>query len=253
MSHFFTLNGFPIGISECQESDDSIRERGRAVGGSAFVNVTASKRIWDMTTGLLDLTTAQALKSLLRPDLNGNVWANVTPTTISNKGKELRNTGSLSNVGTAKTPSLALSPDVDNVKILDDEDLSTHTVAMWHTPNLFADYAHYIRRSDGDVFINAVRATGASTPFTVNSTEVILDNSGERYDDIVVLPFEIPDEWALNWDLEAQFGFSELPELRASGDFVDGEEVTVLGLDPVVRVMQGSGLLARVDFQLLEV
>ena len=124
------------------------------------------------------------------------------------------------------------------------------TVMVWRNE---APYRHYIVRSDGAKFLNGVSSgiatawlTAASAPV---SDGVQLTNTGGAavdYDDLVILPYAIPDTWAAVFGT-ATSAFSALPYVNATGDLVN-EQATrrVLGSveETVMRATAGGLRLA---------
>lgn len=130
-----------------------------------------------------------------------------------------------------------------------------HTMMVWRLET--AVWHHYIVRSDGAKWLDGVRNDGVSTTwFTPAAPNMVIANtsgSAQDYDDLVVLPFKIPDAWAPVLGV-ATTAFSALPFLNATGDLVN-EQATrrVLGTvnETVLRAVSGGA--TQKDMKQLEV
>ena len=131
------------------------------------------------------------------------------------------------------------------------------TVMVWRNE---APYRHYIVRSDGAKFLDGV-SSGVATAWLTAAAGAVPDgvqlaNSGGaavEYDDLVILPYAIPDSWAPVFGT-ATSAFSALPYLNATGDLVN-EQATRRVLGEVTEtVMRGTaGGLRLADMRKLAV
>lgn len=95
------------------------------------------------------------------------------------------------------------------------------TVMVWRFEG--ADWAHYVVTSSGHKWGNGIRNDALGTSWlSVTSGNVFLNNTAgaaQDYDDLVILPFEILDDWGATFGT-ATAAFSALPNLTCAGDLV---------------------------------
>jgi hypothetical protein len=119
------------------------------------------------------------------------------------------------------------------------------TVMFWRSVG-GAAFDHYVVTSSGHKWLNGVRADGTSTTFLTVTTAtgtVKLDAAGSTtdLDDLVILPFEVPDLWPP--DIFAYgAAFSKLAKLDVDGDLIDANVGTksVAGEVTGVSVVPGT-------------
>ena len=132
------------------------------------------------------------------------------------------------------------------------------TVAFWVSDGV-ALASHYIVRRDGAKWVDGVRNDAASTPFlsTASSAVQLLKSGSIAYfDDLLVLPYLIPDAWAPQLYAAHDARALTLPRQVATGEFdPDGAagftvECTV---DAVEQVRLADGLHETIAFTVREV
>lgn len=130
---------------------------------------------------------------------------------------------------------------------------SEWTVGVWRFEG--AVWVHYVVRSDAAKWVDGVRNDGASTTWlTVSSGNVTIANSTGAavfYDDLVVLPFKVLDDWPTQWQA---FGssFGPQPLLPCTGDLVTEQSSrSVYGSCETSNVMRtGDGMRITLDVEL---
>jgi hypothetical protein len=136
---------------------------------------------------------------------------------------------------------------------------AVETVALWASV-ASGPWTHYVvRRSDGAVWVDGV-LTGSPPSwlsFTVAGASVTLAAGASQLevDELLVLPYAVPDDWApqLYVFAGALTLQTPLPEVAAVGDF-DSSAVSVRGeVKSVRQVRLADGLFASITFQLREV
>ena len=99
---------------------------------------------------------------------------------------------------------------------------SKWAVLVWRSTDAGATWTQYVVRSDGAKWVNGTRNDAASTTWlSVASGVVTITNttgSAVKYDDLVVLPFELMTTWPASLGAAA---FSPLPFVDLAGDVVD--------------------------------
>lgn len=130
---------------------------------------------------------------------------------------------------------------------------SDWTVSVWRFES--GAWHHYVVRSDGAKWLDGVRADATSTTWlTVSSGNVTIANStgsAVLYDDLVVLPFKVLDDWPTQiFDAVATFG--ESPALPLTGELVTEQSSRmVLGMAKSSSVMRvATGLRVTLDVEL---
>jgi hypothetical protein len=129
-----------------------------------------------------------------------------------------------------------------------------HTVMVWRYES--SAWHHYVVRSDGTIWRDGTTAGSPSASWlSVNTSTgnvVIANTSGGavEYDDLVVLPFQVFDEWPKVF-AAATAAFSQLPFLNLSGDLVKEQAVrSVLGQANVSHVRTGAGTRTKLEVEL---
>lgn len=109
---------------------------------------------------------------------------------------------------------------------------SEWTALLWRKVGV-GSYAHYIVRGSAK-WLGGARNDAALTGWlVVGASSVTLFGdaaSTVSYDDVVLLPFEVPDDWPPEMYAEAAVrAHAALPRLNAEGDLIRGGPVEVLG------------------------
>lgn len=118
-------------------------------------------------------------------------------------------------------------------------------VMYWRNVGLLSQQ-HIVVTSDSRKFVDGVRSDAtATTELTVSDAVALTAGS---YDDLVVLPYLLPDDFITemyDWMSGENNPFSSLPQLVLDGDIVGGESIVVLGRVEEQSYTQGT----RVDTQ----
>ena len=134
------------------------------------------------------------------------------------------------------------------------------TVFGWYRPVSTNTLTHYVLRSDGAKWVGGTRSDSTSTTFMdISGTDLRLrqvSSLNSYFDDLVFLPYEVPDDWpALIFAEQTSGAWSALPFLNARGDMIRGgaETLVVRGKDVSSRSVRATPLRQVLDFQLEEV
>lgn len=231
---YFDVNGISIPVESLVVSDASKGSRGFGETGRRWRSEVGPTRIGvALTTPLLPEEEAYPTASLLSGE--GEVWSD---SDFGSKGTKsitalAAHDGSSHKFGTHYFDVTTAPDDFVNITNVDGLFLDDGwTVMMWYDDG--GGYDHYGLCGDGLKFENGVINAGATLPFSVDSAGVLSLDSNGNYDDIVVLPFDMPEGWVTELDLTQ--AFPALPLLNLSGDFWDvdfsAEHVSVPTLEP---------------------
>lgn len=231
---YMTLDGFVVPVASFSESDDSLSETGRTVTGAYFRDRRVRKQSWSVETPLVTYDEALAIAGLVNGA--GHHWS-FDSDVYSSKG--LGDWG-----GTLTIGQISPSPKygTGRVEVTSDADIIVGTFPDW-TLSVWIFRSGWERltlRSDtSDEWIDGVRQSGSSQPARYTSNQIELDAT-EDYDDLVFTPYVMPDDWIESeWDTSQ--AFSDLPQLRLSGDCVSGATFTVQGADDVSFTATNTG------------
>lgn len=134
------------------------------------------------------------------------------------------------------------------------------TVSVWRSTAASA-LSHYLVSTTGHKWVNGVRNDSAVTTWLQNFAGTDMRVNGDlvdvtNVDDLVILPFEIPDSWGpyfyqLYTTCSQQY--PPLPKLTVSGDVFGTLSRTYLGNAPSSKPLRaGGGIRRRVSVQLTE-
>lgn len=228
------LNGINLGsmLSASTDQKSKLRDVGDvavSVAGDSRVSRTKRKIDEQLESIFLSPAQAKAWRSLIGGE--GEVWAFDTTSFYGSKGTPT--TGIINASIGATSPaarfgSLRLSLGATTGTVTFPalysygEASGFWTVGLWRYES--SAWHHYVVRSDAAVWRDGVRNDLLPVDWLVVSPpEVTLENgtgSAVFYDDIVILPFEVLDDWPAQW-FASIYAFGSLPYLVATGDFVD--------------------------------
>jgi hypothetical protein len=234
---FLTVNAFPLAVA-----DGTFTETPREIGGvsTAFSGaVRKSRRAFkhDIALETVPLIPTEAYAWELLLSGQGDYWPFDT-NLYSTKG-----TGPVSSNGTITTTGgkyggyLQLGG-VDTV-------LPAGLGALWSYlawRNVGGGFASFVETSAGAKWLGGVRndAGVTNTWFSVSGGNLTLKvASGAHYDDVVALPFVIPDAWGPLWHT-AGAAFGAFPFVRLAGDGILEGARTMLPSVTDIRVARGT-------------
>lgn len=134
--------------------------------------------------------------------------------------------------------------------------VSDWTISLWRSTDGGATYLHNLIRSDGSTWLNGVASGIVYSPWLTISgggNVTIFNTTGTAilYDDLVILPFKVLDDWpAQIYAYGSSFG--ALPLLPATGDLVTEQSSrSVYGSCETSNVMRtGDGMRITLDVEL---
>jgi len=244
---FLTLSGIPLAIAEWSQDDDSPGTESRTVTGQLFKENTYERRRWSGTTKLLPQSEADAIRQLIKGE--GHHFG-FEDTEYSDKGLGLEATPTFSSTAKYGTKSATSGSDLE-------ADFGARygtywTVLAWKY--VASTWVHIARRSDGTLWDDGETAGATEAADISMSASGFLTLAAGQYDDLVVVPYEMPDAWveAIAADTQA---FSALPRLLLAGDCVGDEEILVLGTEPAQAFTNdgSTGGKVAISFGLREV
>jgi hypothetical protein len=233
---FLTLNGIAIAVSEghAKKSAKEIGDRADAFDGTPLLSRQRIRREYEVDSVPLVKTEAWALENFVlgaghhwsfdshlysSKGLGPNVFTGTTAGSVAGKyGNKLTLAAT---TGQLNYPAAVAEGNGDSTVLV-----FRFESGAWH---------HYIVRSDGSRWYDGVLGAGGATAswLTVSPAgSVTLTNStvnAQDYDDLVALPFKIPDSWVAGlYAYHAAQAFSDLRRLTMGGDFVQAT-VSVVG------------------------
>ncbi len=247
---WLALNGINLGsmagLTGAKGQRRDIGEEASSVDGSLVV--TRSKRKHDLSFDSVPLAGADAFawESLIIGE--GEVWS-FNDSLYGSKGL-----GPSAVTGAARGSSPAAKFGTDKLRVPGSTGTITYagaglnsagvdngsTVMVWR---LETGWHHYTITSDGACWYDGARADGTAHAWLVfgsaGTGDITITHSGSTdfdYDDLVVLPFRVLDDWPPVWGV-ATVPFSRLPILNASGAMVR-ENFTLAGA--VTRPVLGA-------------
>lgn len=248
-----TLNNFPIPVASFEEGDDTPHYEGRHISGKRFRDrPVGTMRVWEVETPWVTLERARAIKGLVQG--RGHVFPFDTSTGLySTYGATLTgvvSTALSGGAGVFGDDFLDIAETVTVAPVLP----GPWTIAYWYDPT--STQVHRLATSNGDEWEDQVAGSYAWTIALNGSNQLELTTSESEIDDLVMLPFVIPDDWATAWDTAE--AFSLLPGLRAEGELFEEAQILVEGGQDV-RITPGQGVIegtyqriAQVRFTLFE-
>lgn len=239
---FLTVNGLTLSVADgsAKESFEEIGDTSRAFDGTLRRSRLTRKRILSVDTAPMLATDAYAWEQLLAGE--GHTWSFNT-SLYSSKGLGPNASTGLTVNATAPQFGAGMmrvaAAGTPNTAVFATGLGSVWTVAVWVSVAA-GPWGHFVVRSDGAKWVNGVRNDGAATAFLVVSGSVTLSGHTTDtvdYDDLVVLPYAVPDAWPETWGV-ATSAFSALPALTLGGDVVPEGTRTVMGSVEVSDVGQ---------------
>lgn len=250
---YLEINGFTFAASEVETSEDGAISQGRHTNGKLYTDALYRKRAIDVAVVLKPFQTFDSWRRLLEG--RGHVWS-FDETSYSSKGLNLKTTAGAT-IGTS-SPSpkfgngrLQTSTDPITVELFD---FNVWTFAFWFWTG--SAWQHRAVNSNGQKWQDGVLGSYAwsYTPTVSFSKRTWTLPASSFIDDLVVLPYIMPDAMHQEWSTTQ--AFSPLPHLTAKGDFSDNEEYTCeLDISGVSEshIKKGSGVYAALAFKLREV
>jgi hypothetical protein len=248
MTELLRVSGIavPVLTGSASEQPEAIGEVERAEDGSRLVSRRAIKEKYKVKVAHQAATDGIAWKKLLMGE--GETWnfessvygsKGSGPSAVTNSVQSALahkfGTGCLRQTATTGTVSYATLP-AGGTK---------WTVAFWRSVAAAA-FDHYVVTSAGHKWFNGGRADGTATAFLTVTTAtgtVKLDAAGSTtdLDDLVILPFDVPDVWPPDWFAYGS-AFSQLAKLDVDGDLIDGNvgTKTVVGTVTGIEVMPAA-------------
>lgn len=258
------LNGINLGalILASDEPRESLRDVGdTSVAADGSTRISRRRRKRDIAFRTVPLTNAQAHAWLCLLTGEGEAWSfdssvygskGTGPSAITNTSQGAPSpkygSGRLS-VG-ATTGSITYG----GVAVNGWGGSSDWTVMLWRYEG--AAWVHYVVRSDGAKWVNGVRTDGASTTWlTVSAGNVTIANTtgaAVLYDDLVVLPFLVLDDWPAQV-FAAGAAYGSLPVGRVTGDLVtEASSREVLGtVEEASYRLTAAGVLKQLRVELV--
>ena len=244
---YFTLNGFAIGLATLSATSDDVETVERGTSGAMIVDRRANKQAWDVEMSLRDrdeylpvINIVQGLGHRFSFDNTLNSSKGLTPTS-----------------GTATFGAASPSPKFGLFRALTTSDLVytfngyfQWTVSLWFWTG--AAWQLRAQNSNGDKWQNGVKGTYAWS-YDIPVASLTLPD-GEYYDDLVVLPYTLPDALMEAWPTTAPW--SATPYVTVSGDAVGNLVYTAVKSGQIGEdFAQGAAgsVIATVNFTLREV
>jgi len=249
MSDILTLGGISIPVASCTPANDSVGSSGRGANGNLHHDQTFKRRAWDISTPIMPLHEVHALEGFVLGE--GHRFSFDT-TKFSDKGLEI--SGGSTSIGDDSVAPVHGVGRLD-VQIGTDIEIGYEfwTIAYWyHATN---NWVHVIETSDNRQWVDGV-PLGGFTP-EVDYLDGTLSLTPDYYDDLVILPYEVPNFMGNQWPRATPF--AALPRLDASGPLIGRGVAIVQGVDTstsdVVRSRWNgwSNLWASLSFTLKEV
>jgi hypothetical protein len=258
---YLEISGITIPVASAKESRADLKTELRTIDGTWMRDVRAAKRRWTLMTRLMPLDEARALRDLVMgmghhwgfdggsqySDKGAGAW--VGSYTVPDTGGKFGG-GRLSVSGSGRTLTLGAAYG------------ELWTIAQWIFDPDEGDWVHRLQTSDGRKYTGGVATPSASWSQTLTSGGVYtvpydgLSGVG-GCDDLVILPFELPASWCVQWPQDQPF--SPLPRLSITGEMIEQASLLVEGSgDPELVTEQGviDGVyqrLATVSFELEQV
>lgn len=257
-----SVNKINIGsiVATAEEPKGERREVGdtaQSTNGALRLTRQALKRNLVLRTVPLTIATAYAWECLLTGE--GEVWS-FDSSLYGSKG-----TGPSANVGCtapASSPKYgagrlsvpATTGSISYPFASSYGSTADWTVLVWRSTNGGSSWTHHVIRSDGSKWVNGVTSVAATTWLSVSSgTATIANTTGSavEYDDLVVLPFAVPDAWPADV-YAAGAAFPPLPYIDITGDLVPEQAARrVLGSvsESIVKTAAGVRVKLSVDLK----
>jgi hypothetical protein len=242
---FLSANGIELPVAP-----DSFEERVREVGftGPAYSGALrktrrAVKRDCTFETPPMLASDALAWDMLLRG--MGEAWS-FDSHLYGSKGTGPSSNTATQSAGTAKHGAGCLrfsGAQAIAIPVALDPSLEAYSVMYWRRTDAAGTYVHYIHNHNTgaeSAWVNGVFGMGPEI-FTPTASSVAIEDSDSRLDDLVILPFSVPEGWVLPLYAEASArAFFSLPRLRISGDAVsEASSRTCIGDVSSSRLLQG--------------
>jgi hypothetical protein len=255
---YLEISGITIPVASAKESRADLKTELRTIDGTWMRDVRAAKRRWTLMTRLMPLDEARALRDLVMgmghhwgfdggskySDKGAGAW--VGSYTVPDTGGKFGG-GYMSAGGTARTLTLGAAY------------AELWTVAQWVLVS--SVWVHRLQTSDGRKYEGGVATPSASWDQALASgVYTVPYDSGAGVagcDDLVILPFELPASWCVQWPQDQPF--SPLPRLSIAGEMIEQASLLVEGSgDPELVTEQGvmAGVyqrIATVSFELEQV
>jgi len=258
---FMSISGIimPVAAGGASEGRDDLKTELRAIDGEFRRDIRASKRRWSLSTRVVPLSEARALRSLVMGE--GHHWGFAGASKYSGKG--LGSWVGAIDVFASGGPfgGRLVVAGTNRTLALGARYATRWTVAQWAFDADEGAYVQRIQTSDGRKYTSGVATPAASWGQALFGGVYTVPYDGVAgvgaIADLVILPYELPASWAAQWPQGSTF--SPLPRLSMSGEVCEDASVFVEGRgEPVMTIEQGvySGVyqrLASVSFELVEV
>ncbi|WP_141323604.1 hypothetical protein [Myxococcus sp. AB025B] len=222
---FLSLNGIPVPVVEGRRRQVSIGTDSRAFSGAYRLGRRAVRQEWEFKTPPLPRDEVLALRGLIAGDghavsFDGDAFTSRGLNQASATGLVFQGArfGGGLNLAVGASASWSMQ-------------LGARWTALHYVFSSSAGaWLHVINRSDGKRWTQGVPSSNAGGLSVVSGALAVTGaTNAVSFDDVVGLPFEVPDAWVphlVAW--HAARPWSALPFLVASGSFL-ATEVKVLG------------------------
>lgn len=244
----YTLNGYELPLASVRQRGDGLKTIERTVTGQLFTDVIARKLSWDVefvAKANADLVFWRQLLSGLGHKFSFDL------NTFSSKGLVSNTPANGSIGGTSPSPKFGLGRlGVSPAMTYTFSGYFAWTVSVW----VWTGSVWQLRQqtSAGDKWQAGVKGSYA-WDYALSGGVLTLPTS-TFYDDLVVLPYVLPDARIEAWP--TGFAWPALPWLRLSGDALGGEVYTVALADDepdLEQIAMGGVPHARLSCLLREV
>lgn len=232
MAPLLTINGIEVLCTASDWEPVRMGEVVRSINGWPRRTATVKKANYRFSSSLLTLAEAEALRGLVEGD--GHVLSFEDASSASAHLYTSRETAPVyAAPGTLRVSTggrwgafLRITADDSVVWPVLPASTGPWSVLMWRNETSSGLWAHYLCRSDGAVFRNGV-LDGAKTASTYVTRDLTYTTAlalrgtasgNAEIDDVVMLPYLVPDVWALSlYTFHDTRAWPALPLVRAAG------------------------------------
>ena len=267
---YFEINGISHGLQVFVDAADNNEQQQRKFSGRLFRDRRFLKSRYTCGTRFISRQERDALRGLIEG--RGHVWdfEPTIPFPLGDKHSS-KGLGELAGATSIVNGAGPLAAKPFNILVVTDVSYDTSsqgfgalwTLIYWRNEDVFPmfEWHHIVQTSDGHKWRDGVRSDGLDvTEATFVSGDLLLDNGSgssgiSNYDDVVALPFVVPDRWGDAWP--RTIPYPSLPELLLSGDcleegaFPEGKTVQGFWTDSRPTNADG-GVLYKPAFSLME-
>lgn len=231
---------------------------GEAIATDGTLRVTAKARKRDLKFKSVPLTVATSFAWASLISGEGEVWSFDSSLYGSKGSAPSTNVGctfelSVPKYGAGRLNVPATTGSIAYPITVMVGDSTKWSAAFWRSTDSGATWTHYVIRSDGAKWVNGSRNDAASTTwFSVTTSTASITNttgSAVKYDDLVLLPFLVLDDWPSQM-YSAGVAYVPAPYLDLEGDLIDDGTRRVLGKVTEAFVKTAGGIRRKLEVEL---